>query len=228
VRLLPARLRSAYYSDSVRHSLLGLYTFLPRLGRRSLLGRYPFYPTPRGVESDQQHEALAFLSGESTGLEAAWTTYEKEGYAITPTFGRLDHLLLCEEPRVFTDHRNLLVCYSPSTLDPWFELHKVMKVFRWALFFSQFQYRIEHFVKNENVIAVIMKRWNPGYRGKRSAVHCISYCLLEHSVVIFFNANDSYWPDFTPIREAQEEYALSKPSNFTRDSNVLHNIGNFT
>lgn len=56
---------------------------------------------PREVEkedAEQRHEPLAFLSGEFTGLELAWMTYEKEGYAIMQIFQRMDYRLLCEEP----------------------------------------------------------------------------------------------------------------------------------
>ena len=68
--------------------------------------------------SDQRHTPLAFLSGEFSGPELAWTTYEKEGSAIMQTFKRLDYLLLCEDSLIFTYHRNLLFCYAPMSIEP--------------------------------------------------------------------------------------------------------------
>lgn len=85
---------------------------------------------------EQRHEPLAFLRGEFKGPELAWTTIEKERYAIWMKFRRADYMLLCEEARVFTDHRNLLFCYSQTTLEPSLGRHKIMKVVRWAIYLS--------------------------------------------------------------------------------------------
>ncbi len=43
------------------------------------------------VTSQQRHTPSAFLSGEFSVPELAWTTYEKEGSAIMRTFKRLDY-----------------------------------------------------------------------------------------------------------------------------------------
>lgn len=58
-----------------------------------------------------------------------------------------------------------------------------MKVLRWAVFLSQFQYRIEHIDGKDNVMADIMKTWIRGYRGKRVAIRRVSYPLLANQVV---------------------------------------------
>lgn len=83
--------------------------------------------------SAQRHEPLAFLRGEFTNPNVAWTTYKKEGYAIVQTFQRMGYLLMCEEPRIYTAHRNLLFCYAPSTMEPTLGEHKVMTLLRWAV-----------------------------------------------------------------------------------------------
>lgn len=77
---------------------------------------------------NQTHQPLAFLSAEFTGVEHGWTTFEKEGYAITQTVTRLDYMLQCEPlTRIFTDHGNLLFVFCPSLLDPSLGRHKVTK-----------------------------------------------------------------------------------------------------
>lgn len=42
--------------------------------------------------------------------------------------------------------------------------HKVLKVIRYALFLSAFNYRIEHFPGYSNICPDIMTRWMRGYR----------------------------------------------------------------
>jgi len=177
---------------------------------------------------EQRHEPLAFLSGEFSGPELAWTTYEKEGYAIHQTFRRMDYMLLCEEPRVFTDHRNLLFCYSPTTLDPTLGRHKVMKVLRWAVYLSQFQYRIEHVDGEANVMADVMTRWMRGYRGKRCAIRRVTYRILENAVVPSPESKDFEWPNFSQIRQAQEDHVDQRPKNAERKGESLWSVNGRT
>lgn len=49
------------------------------------------------------------------------------------TFRSLGYFLLCDEPIVSTNHRNLLLCYYPTAIDPTLGGHKVRKVLRWVV-----------------------------------------------------------------------------------------------
>lgn len=52
--------------------------------------------------------------------------------------------MACEENvRIFTDHRNLLFIFYPSSTEPSVALHDVLKVIRWALYLSTVSYIIE-------------------------------------------------------------------------------------
>ena len=79
-------------------------------------------------------------------------------------------MLMCEQDlRVFTDHRNLLFVFAPSTLEPSLGRHKVLKGLRWAVLLSRFVYCIEHVNGDENVMADIMTEWIRGYRSNKKS-----------------------------------------------------------
>ena len=114
---------------------------------------------------DQMHQPLAFLSGKFTLREMHWTTYEREAYAIVQAFKRLEYSLTCDSTTIiFTDHRNLLFVFNPLTMIPSLGRHTVLKVIRWALYLSSFQYRIEHVDGDSNLWPDMMTRWLQGYR----------------------------------------------------------------
>jgi RNase H-like domain found in reverse transcriptase len=46
---------------------------------------------------EQDHQPLAFLSGELKGAQLRWTVSEKEGFAIDDTVTKVDHLLLSHD-----------------------------------------------------------------------------------------------------------------------------------
>jgi hypothetical protein len=46
---------------------------------------------------EQDHQPLAFLSGEFKGAQLRWTVPEKEGFAIDDTVTKVDHLLLSHD-----------------------------------------------------------------------------------------------------------------------------------
>lgn len=140
----------------------------------------------------------------------------------------MDYLFLGEEPRVFTNHRNLLFCYSPSVLDPTLGRHKVMKVLRWAILLSQFQYRIDHVDGEDKVMADIMTRWVWGYCRKRAAIRRVTYKLMEHTVVPSPNDDTIDWPSEEQIRQAQDKLATERPKQTKREGNSLWHVGDRT
>jgi RNase H-like domain found in reverse transcriptase len=46
---------------------------------------------------EQEHQPLAFLSGEFKGAQLRWTVPEKEGFAIVDTVTKVDYLLLSHD-----------------------------------------------------------------------------------------------------------------------------------
>jgi RNase H-like domain found in reverse transcriptase len=57
---------------------------------------------------EQDHQPLAFLSGEFKGAQLRWTVPEKEGFAIIDTVTKVDYLLLSrDEFSILSDHFNL-------------------------------------------------------------------------------------------------------------------------
>lgn len=167
---------------------------------------------------NQSHQPLSFLSGDFTGASIGWTTFEKEAYAIYETFRRADYILLCAKNfRVFTDHRNLLFVFDPHSIDPTLGRHKVMKVMRWALLLSQYDYKIAHIDGKNNLAADMMTRWLKGYRGHPRAMKRIRHLLLELDTVPTTSDDDFSWPYEDDVRAAQEKYKCSKPSYMELD-----------
>ena len=171
---------------------------------------------------EQAHQPLAFLSGEFSGAELGWTTFEKEVFAILQTFTRLDHMLQCESLiRIFTDHRNLLFVFCPSILDPSLGRHKAMKVMRWAIFLSQFSYKIEHVDGENNVMPDIMTRWLRGYRGHRAAIKRVGHRVFQQDIVPSPLSENFDWPDIHELLNVQQQYYEKKPKESSTDDNGL-------
>jgi RNase H-like domain found in reverse transcriptase len=94
---------------------------------------------------EQDHQPLAFLSGEFNGAQLRWTVPEKEGFAVVDTVTKVDYLLLShDEFSILSDHLNLTYIYNPLPADPTLARHVVHKLQRWALKMSVFSYRMEH------------------------------------------------------------------------------------
>jgi RNase H-like domain found in reverse transcriptase len=62
---------------------------------------------------EQDHQPLAFLSGEVKGAQLRWTVPEKEDFAIVDTVTKMDYLLLNHaEISILSDHLNLTFIYN--------------------------------------------------------------------------------------------------------------------
>lgn len=91
------------------------------------------------------HEPIDFLGVEFKRAQYSWTTYEKEEFAILQAFSKLDFLFLNEKRTcVFTDHRNLLLLFSPLKTEPSIGKYFISKVLRWAIYLSRLEYTIKH------------------------------------------------------------------------------------
>lgn len=166
---------------------------------------------------DQSHEPLAFLSGTFSEREEHWSTYEREAFAVVQAFKKLDYLLTCDATtRVFTDHRNLLFTFNPIAMEPSLGRHKVLKVIRWALFLSGFNYRIEHVPGNTNIWPDIMTRWMRGYR-KAPVIRRVTTALPFSGVTIPPNSPEFEWPSSDEIKKSQEDHKENKPKSAIMD-----------
>jgi RNase H-like domain found in reverse transcriptase len=94
---------------------------------------------------EQDHQPLAFLSGEFKGAQLRWTVPAKEGLAIVDTVTKVDNPLLShDEFSILSDHLNLTYIYNPLSADPTLARNVVHKLQRWALKMSVFSYRMDH------------------------------------------------------------------------------------
>lgn len=170
----------------------------------------------------QKHQPLAFLSGTFSEREEHWSTYEREAFAVVQAFRKLDYLLACDHTtRVFTDHRNLLFTFNPVFMEPSLGRHKVLKVVRWALFLSSFNYRIEHVPGDVNVWPDIMTRWMRGYRSAPK-VKRITSSIPFNGVTQSAQSDEFEWPTIPEIVTAQEKYRkLAPPSALESDTQLV-------
>jgi RNase H-like domain found in reverse transcriptase len=100
---------------------------------------------------EQDHQPLAFLSGEFKGAQQRWTVPKKECFVIVDTVTKVDYLLLShDEFSILSDHFNLTSIYIPLSADPTLARHAVHKLQRWALKMSVFFYRMEHVMSELN------------------------------------------------------------------------------
>jgi hypothetical protein len=112
---------------------------------------------------EQDHQPLAFLSGDFKGAQLLWTVPEKEGFAIVDTVTRVEYLLLShDEFPILSDHLNLTYSYIPLSVDPTLARHVVHKLQRCARKMSVFSYRMEHLMGNLNYWTDLMTRWGVG------------------------------------------------------------------
>lgn len=118
---------------------------------------------------ERRMEPLAFLGSAFNQTQKNWSTIEKEAFAIYQAFSKKDYLLGAESDiHLYTDHRNLLFVFSPTSVHPMLGRHTINKVLRWALYLSQFMYTIEHVPGGANLFADILTRWLGGYRGSQT------------------------------------------------------------
>jgi RNase H-like domain found in reverse transcriptase len=122
---------------------------------------------------EQDHQPLAFLSGEFKGAQLRWTVQEKKSFAIVDTETKVDYLLPShDEFSILSDHLNLTYIYNPLSADPTLTRHVVQKLQRWALKMSVFSCRMEHVMGELNYWKDLMTRWGVGWvAGSENKAH---------------------------------------------------------
>jgi RNase H-like domain found in reverse transcriptase len=122
---------------------------------------------------EQDHQPLAFSSGEFKGVQLRWTVPEKEGFTIVDTVTKVDYLLLShDEFSILSGHLNLTYIYNPLSDDLTLARHAAHKLQRWALKMPMFSYRIEHVMGELNYWIDLMTRWGVGWvAGSENKAH---------------------------------------------------------
>lgn len=78
--------------------------------------------------------------------------------------------MICEQgTHIFTDQKNLLFTLHLFSVQPTIVRHKMMKVARWALFLSTFNFAIEQVDGESNDFPDVVTRWMKGYSHERAA-----------------------------------------------------------
>jgi RNase H-like domain found in reverse transcriptase len=112
---------------------------------------------------EQDHQPLAFLSGEFKGAQLRWTVPAKEGFAIVDTETKVDYLLLShDEFSILSDHLNITYIYNPPSIDPTLARHAIHMLQRWALRMSVFSFRMEHLMGELKYWSDLMTRFGVG------------------------------------------------------------------
>jgi hypothetical protein len=122
---------------------------------------------------EQDHQPLAFLSGEFKGPQLRWTVPEKEGFAIVDTVTKVDYQLLShDEFSILSDHLSLTYIYNPLSADPTLARHVAHKLQRWALKMPLFSYRMELVMGVLNQWTDLMTIWGVGWiAGSENKAH---------------------------------------------------------
>lgn len=108
---------------------------------------------------------MTFLSSAPTDREEHWSTYEQEAVDAFQAFPKLDYLLACDSStRAFTNHRSIFLILNPVAMELFLCRQKVLKVVRWSLYFSVFNYLIKHVPGFSKAWPDTMTRWIRGYR----------------------------------------------------------------
>lgn len=173
---------------------------------------------------EQHHEPLSFLSGSFKGSRARWSTPEKEAFAIVESVSRLDYILLRPEGfQLFTDHKNLIYIFNPTSVNGNLQKHIVNKVERWALTLASFRYTIVHIPGEENVWADLLSRW--GSRQDDPACDIRIASLFSAPVAPELDP-DFTWPSAADIKRSQadaKDKVTPLPSGLTEVDGILQN-----
>jgi RNase H-like domain found in reverse transcriptase/Integrase zinc binding domain len=175
---------------------------------------------------EQDHQPLAFLSGEFKGAQLRWTVPEKEGFAIVDTVIRVDYLLLShDEFWILSNHLNLTYIYNPLSADPTLARHVVHKLQRWTLKMSMFSYRMEHVMGEINYWTDLMTRWKVGWvAGSEKKAHGKMASLFAQPYISLPDYDTVKFPLKKKILLVQQssvnEYERCQQSNATAGQEV--------
>jgi hypothetical protein len=82
---------------------------------------------------EQDHQPLAFLSGEFKGAQHRCIVPEMEGFATVDTVTKVDYILLSrDEFSILSNHLNLTYIFNSLSADPTLARHVVQKLIGWC------------------------------------------------------------------------------------------------
>lgn len=127
------------------------------VGKETLLA-YPNFNEPFDVHTDASHTQLgsvisqngrpiAFYSRKLNAAQTRYTTTERELLAIVETFKEFRNILLGQQLRVYTDHKNLT-----------FKNFNTERVMRWRLIIEEFNPELIYIKGERNIVADALSR----------------------------------------------------------------------
>lgn len=98
--------------------------------------------------------------------------------------------------------------------------HNMMKVRRWALFFSTFKYLIEHVDGESNDFPDMLTRWMKGYRSSKSSI-CRARKQITYFGIPTLSYSDKFkWPDLRSILNTELKSKI--PKSCTKDDDNIN------
>ena len=119
---------------------------------------YPNFDEPFNVHTDASHTQLgsvvsrngspiAFYSRKLNAAQTRYTTTERELFAIVETFKEFRNILLGQQLRVYTDHKNLT-----------FKNFNTERVMRWRLIIEEFNPDLIYIKGERNIVTDALSR----------------------------------------------------------------------
>lgn len=177
---------------------LSIFTDASDTGWSGILTQVPFHQLQRPFD-EQNHQPLAFLSGQFNKTQLSWSTIEKETYAIISTVERM-HWMLAHPSGfdIYTDHNNIVFLFDPRSIMPNLSISSTRKVLRWAVSMARYNYICMHIKGKDNLWADIMSRWTQPSTIVRRLV------LIPPLTSSLSESFD--WPGMSDIIEQQQQY----------------------
>lgn len=169
---------------------------------------------------EQRHEPLGFVSGSFKKALLAWSTVEKEAFAVVESMIRFEYLIGGKEISLYTDHANLIYIYDPYGRNPGIAKHTASKLTRWAVKLSSFRYVIEAIPGEENYFADLLTRWAVRPRDVAARVSALAVAPVAPAL-----SGEWDWPDLGALRVAQSEAEEPVPAGCKVDTDGIARVG---
>lgn len=173
--------------------------------------------------NEQKHVSFVFPSRQLSGAQENLSTCDKDDFALAQTFRRLHYLLECaNNGTVFTDHRNLLFAFHPSSVKHSIGRRKVMKVMWLALYLLSSRYSIKHVPGDFNTKPDTMTLWMRGYHSALPTAQRVARLTIKtgNLFVPTTHDNPADWPSPEQICDVQRS-STKQQNGLKSDDNGL-------